>query len=73
MSSSEDMISAKDELNDKIRKGLVNDQGPMIGSLDVTALYPSINVKLAAELTRDLVLESGIKIAGIDWRWPMIY
>ena len=66
--SMEDMLSAVEDLNQQIREGLVDDQRIMIASLDVSALYPSIDTKLAAELVREEITGSGIKFDGIDWR-----
>ena len=45
----------------------------MVGSLDVEALYPSINVKRAGEICRDKVNESKLKMEGIDYRWGLVY
>ena len=66
-------MSAVEDLNQQIREGLVDDQRIMIASLDVSALYPSIDTKLAAELVREEITGSGIKFDGIDWRWGLIY
>ena len=71
--STEDMISSVDKFNTQIRQGEVDGDRVMIGSLDVEALYPSIDVNLAAKMTGNLVRESAIKFEGIDWRWALIY
>ena len=71
--STEDMLSAVDSLNDQIRKGEVDDERIMIGSLDVEALFPSTDTKIAAKLTRDKVRDANITYDGIDWRWAVVY
>ena len=48
-------------------------QSTMVGSLDVKALYPSIDQKEAAEMVGNLVLKSRLKISGIDFRAAQVY
>ena len=45
----------------------------MIGSLDVEALYPSIDAKRAGQIVRERVTESQLRVDGVDWRWVLIY
>ena len=71
--SSEDLISRIEDLNGKIRAGEVDSGHMMTGSLDVEALYPSIDVKKAGEICRDKVLESELNLEGIDYRWALVY
>ena len=71
--STVDMISAVEKLNDQIRAGEVDDQRIMICSLDVSALYPSIDTKLASKIVRDEIRESPMKFEGVDWRWALVY
>ena len=42
--STEDMLACVECMNDKIRKGEIKPKSLMVGSLDVAALYPSIDV-----------------------------
>ena len=44
-----------------------------MGSLDVEALYPSIDVDLAASIVKSKIMESPLKLEGVDWRWILIY
>ena len=71
--STEDLLSRINELNRQIREKDVNSSSMMVGSLDVEALYPSINVKRAGEICRDKVTKSDLQIEGIDYRWGLIY
>ena len=45
----------------------------MVGSLDVTSLYTSIDTKIAGRLCRDRVKNSEMRIQGIDYKWALIY
>ena len=45
----------------------------MVGSLDVTASYPSIDTNKAANICKDKVLKSDLKFEGIDFRWSLVY
>ena len=67
--STEDLISKVNELNNKIREGTVKSEDLMVGSLDVKALYPSIDVKQAGKICKDRIMESSLKIEGLDMRW----
>ena len=71
--STEDMIHQVDVLNSKIRSQKLNPKDLMVGSLDVTALYPSIDTDQAADICRDKVLESDMVFDGIDYRWALVY
>ena len=64
--STEDMLYQVEELNRKIRNMQVNPRNLMVGSLDVTALYPSIDTEKAACICRDKVLKSELQFEGID-------
>ena len=67
--STEDFLSKIEAFNDKIRQGKTNDEEIMVGSLDVEALYPSIDVDLAASIVKAKIMESPLKMEGVDWRW----
>ena len=45
----------------------------MVGSLDVKALYPSLNQEQSAEIIAQFVNESPIDIQGIDWRATQVF
>ena len=49
----------------------VNDNGDLderctVGSADVTALYPSIDIEFAAAKVGEMFVESGIEVADVD-------
>merc|ERR1711954_234440 len=73
VTSTEDFLSRIEDLNQQIREGKVNGDQLMVGSLDVEALYPSIDVNRAAEIVKERVMESELRLEGIDWRWMLIY
>ena len=73
MISTEDFLNNIENLNSKIRKGEIDDQDLVIGSLDVENLYGSINTKKASEICRKKVLKSPMKFSNINWRWALIY
>lgn len=45
----------------------------MIGSLDVKALYTSINTKIAGELARDNVRKTKTQFKGVNYTWALKY
>ena len=45
----------------------------ILGSLDVTALYASTDVKKATKYVRERALKTKCKWEGIDLRWSLIY
>ena len=50
--SSEDLAAQVDDFNDKIRKGEVKEPRLTVGSLDVSGLYPAIDVIQAGIICR---------------------
>ena len=60
-------------LNKMIRDGEIDSQNLIIGSLDVSNLYGSIDVKKATQLVRQRALETKCTWEGIDLRWALIY
>ena len=67
--STEDMMANIKEANDsrKIKKGTV------IGSLDVKALYPSLDLDFTIEKAAEEFHESGVEIEGIDYEELGLY
>ena len=45
----------------------------MVGSMDVVALYPSIDQRLGARIVAEEFLKSGIEVQGVDYRAASIY
>ena len=64
--STEDLLSRVEEFNELIRTGQVDGEGLTLGSLDVEALYPSIDTKLAAKIIKERILETQLRFEGID-------
>ena len=62
-----------ESLNKMIRDGEIDSHNMIIGSLDVSNLYGSINVKKATQLVRERALQTKCKWEGIDLHWTLIY
>ena len=60
--STEDMLAEIHDVNDRTETILQEDEKLMVGSLDVKALYPSIDVDFAAEVVANELYKSDIKI-----------
>ena len=71
--STEDFLSKIEKFNSQIRNGEVEAEKLTIGSLDVSALYPSINTKHASRIVRDRVIEADLKFEGINYKSALIY
>ena len=51
----------------------MNSRNTFLGSLDPTALYPSLDDKRVAKLCGEFVRVSSLIFEGIDWKWAFIY
>ena len=71
--STEEFLYEIKELNAKISEGKIEDSNIIIGSFDVEALYPSIEVKSAIEICRNRVLKSNVKFENINFKWALVY
>ena len=60
--STEDLLAEIHEVNEATRSDLQADEKLMVGSLDVKALYPSIDVDFAAEIVAKEIYRSQIQI-----------
>ena len=60
-------------INQKISTGTTDSKNMSVGSLDVSNLYGSINVKKACQLVRQRALETNCSWEGINTRWALIY
>ena len=60
--STEDMLAKIDEFNRKVEAEEISPRNPIIGSLDVESLYPSVDTKLAAKICRDRIQNSPLNI-----------
>ena len=71
--STEDNIAGIDKLNQMIENEEIKPQDLMIGSLDVKALYTSIDTKTAGKLARDNIVKTKTKFEGIDYKRGLKY
>ena len=69
--STASLRSALDELNDD--EDLQIDDEWVIGSLDIEALYPSLDINVCASITNMVLYNSGIKFKDLQWREIMLY
>ena len=71
--STEDFLSKIEGMNHRIRKGEIDSENLTIGSLDVAALYPSIDTKQASRICRDRLMASEMKIEGLNYTQALVY
>ena len=69
--STEEVLSQLQEAEVSIRDQGLTDT--MVGSLDVRALYPSLDQEGSARAVARFVLESNVEISGVDWRAAQIF
>ena len=69
--STEEVVSQLEDAAKEIRENKLRDT--MVSSLDVRALYPSLDVEASSEGVAKFVRESKIEIEGIDWREVQVY
>ena len=67
--STEDMLSAIDKCNQNYRKA----HNQVMISLDVVALYPSLEAEETAEICASMVVSSGLWFDAIDWEEAALY
>ena len=73
--STEDLMNKIDQLNEEWEKqGIKWGKGELfVGSLDATALYPSLDVRQCSKLCGEMLRESPLKVEGIDYTWAAMY
>ena len=62
-----------DGMNYKLKEGLGGEKNVVIGSLDVKALYPSLDVDFTVEVIGEMLHECGISISGVDYEEMGLY
>ena len=67
--STEEMLAAIQSVNESGRL----DERCTVGSADVTALYPSIDVEIAATKVNEMFVKSGVEVADVDTRELGLY
>ena len=70
--SGEDMCWRFEKVNEELRKEENRGKTFVVGSLDVKALYPSLEVKRSAQLIRELVERSEVRV-DVDKRELKLY
>ena len=71
--STEDLLSAVDKSVEEILSKNYEPGDIFIGSLDVSALYPSLDIEQTAKICGERFAKSGVKLPGVDWYWISIY
>ena len=68
--STEDLISAIEELNNGETPV---DKNWIVGSLDIEALYPSLDVAICAEIAGNELYASAIQFNNLQWKEIVLY
>ena len=71
--STNNLLSKVEDSNNRMREGSIEESNLMVGSLDVEALYPSIDAKRADQIVRETVTSSDLRVDREDWHWVFIY
>ena len=66
--STEELLAEFDKINEKGVK-----QGCFIGSADVIALYPSLNIEKVTEVVADMINESNVTLEGVNYEETGLY
>ena len=69
--STEEVLAQLGEAETAIRDNGLTDT--MVGSLDVRALYSSINHEASAEAVAKFIMDSQVDTVGVDWRAAQVY
>ena len=64
---------ANKEIREEVDRGIESDTGVVIGSMDVEALYPSIQVNRSTRIVGEMVEESKLKIENVDYNTAVRY
>ena len=69
--SKEEFLRNIKEINKSLR--VVDPEEVAIGSMDFTALYPSLDQKTSARMAKEAYLESEFEVESIDWKAASLY
>ena len=69
--STEEVLAQLKEAQDTVKEAGLKDV--MVGSLDVKALYPSLDQEGSARAVAQFVRESEVELDGIDWRHVQVF
>ena len=67
------MLSKIDKAVEEIKQQKIEKDDLFVGSLDVEALYPSLEIEEVSKICADMVIESGLKFEGFDLVWACKY
>ena len=72
--STEETANKIDNSNMDLKNGTVKPyRGLVVGSLDASALYPSLLIKKCTKVAAQRVAKSGIRFEGFNLEWACIY
>ena len=71
--SGEELRSMLDDVALEIRDSERGQHGLCVGSVDVNALYPSLEIKQCAKICAERVRRSPLKFEDIDYHWATVY
>ena len=66
--STEELLAEFDAINEKGTR-----QGYFIGSADVVALYPSLDIKKVTDVVADMIKESNVTLEGVNYEEAGLY
>ena len=69
--STEEVLAQLEEAEIFIRDSGINDA--MVGSLDVQALYPSLDQLGSSKAVEDFIMQSKVEMIGVDYRAVQVY
>ena len=67
------MCSKVEDFNSKVRSNPDLQGTFCVGSLDLTGLFPSVNIKKAGAVCRDTCYESKVDVEWVDWGWALAF
>ena len=70
-SSTQELLSAIDALNEN--ENTLVEENWIVGSLDIEALFPSLDVAVCAEIAGRVLFESTIEFRNLQWKEIMMY
>ena len=69
--STEEVLSQLEEAAEHIKE--TGAKSTLVGSLDVKALYPSLDQKESAKIVADMIIESELEVTGLDYRSIQVF
>ena len=69
--STEELLRCIQEANVTLKE--VDPGEVAVGSMDVTALYPSLDQRVSARMVKEAYLASEFEVEGVDWKAVSLY